>query len=123
MSADVAWPPLPPSRTGLWGRCPRCGQGHLFEGFLTLRKECEVCHLAYAFADPADGPAFFVMMFGCIPAIVLALWLELAYAPPYWVHLVVTLPFLLLTCVPPLRPIKGWLVASQFFHKAEEPRL
>ncbi|MBY3257442.1 DUF983 domain-containing protein [Rhizobium laguerreae] len=117
------WPPLPPIRTGIRGLCPRCGRGHLFDGFLTLRKRCEVCDLDYSFADPADGPAFFVICFGCIPSVLLAVWLEVRFQPPWWVHMLVTLPFMLLTCIPPLRPLKGWLVASQYYHKAEEGKL
>lgn len=77
----------------------------------------------YSFADPADGPAFFVMMFMCVPAVAFPLWLETNYAVPVWVHLVTTLPLILLTCIVPLRPLKGWLVASQFFYEAEEGRL
>ena len=46
---------------GMRCRCPRCGRGKLFQGFLTLAPSCESCGLSYAFADPADGPAFFVM--------------------------------------------------------------
>ena len=38
-------------------------------------------------------------------------------------HLITTLPLILLTCIPLLRPLKGWLVASQYFYKAEEGRL
>lgn len=120
---NETWPALPPLQTGLRGRCPRCGQGHLFNGFLKLAPRCEVCDLDYSFADPADGPAFFVMMFGCVPAVIFALWIEMAYAAPFWVHLVTSLPVLLLTCIPPLRPLKGWLVASQYFYKAEEGKL
>src|SRR5699024_7895950 len=72
-----AWPKLPPVQTGIRGRCPRCGEGRLFDGFLKLRDGCDRCGLSYAFADPADGPAFFVICFGCIPAVVFALLLEL----------------------------------------------
>ena len=114
---------LSPMRTGLRGRCPRCGEGHLFDGFLKVRAKCEVCGLDYSFADPADGPAFFVIMFTCIPAVAFALWLEMAYQPPFWVHLLTTLPFVLIFCIPPLRPLKGWLIASQYFYKAEEGQL
>jgi uncharacterized protein (DUF983 family) len=117
------WAPLSPFSTGLRGRCPRCGKGHLFEGFLKIRPHCEVCGLDYSFADPADGPAFFVMMFMCVPAVAFPLWLEMNYTVPAWVHLVTTLPLVLLTCILPLRPLKGWLVASQFFYNAEEGRL
>jgi uncharacterized protein (DUF983 family) len=110
-------------QTGIRGRCPRCGQGHLFNGFLTLSRKCEACGLDYSFADPADGPAFFVMCFACVPSVLLGVWLEVQYQPAWWVHLLVTLPFMLLTCIPPLRPLKGWLVASQYFYKAEEGKL
>ncbi|MDQ1078453.1 DUF983 domain-containing protein [Pseudoroseomonas cervicalis] len=122
MSGSKTWPILSPMQTGIRGRCPRCGEGHLFDGFLALRPRCEVCGLDYSFADPADGPAFFVICFACIPSVVLALWIEARFAAPYWVHLVTSLPFMLLTCVPTLRPLKGWLVASQYVHKAEEAR-
>ncbi len=117
------WPRLSPLHTGPRGLCPRCGQGRLFDGFLTLKPKCEACGLDFGFADPADGPAFFVMMFVCVPCVILGLWLEVKYQAPLWVHLATTLPFGLLTCVLPLRPLKGWLVASQYFFKAEEGRL
>jgi uncharacterized protein (DUF983 family) len=123
MGHDAQWPTLSPYSTGFRGRCPRCGQGHLFEGFLTVKPACEVCGLDYGFADPADGPAFFVVCFACVPSVALAVWIETFYQPPFWVHLLISLPFLLLTCILPLRPLKGWLVASQFYYKAEQGRL
>jgi uncharacterized protein (DUF983 family) len=120
MFTDIQWPPLSPIHTGLRGRCPRCGQGHLFQGFLTLRKNCEVCDLDYSFADPADGPAFFIMMFGCVPSMVFAVWFQTEFEPALWVHFFTSVPLMLLTCLLPLRQVKGWLVASQYFHKAHE---
>lgn len=107
------WPPLPPIRTGICGLCPRCGQGHLFDGFLTLKPKCEVCDLNYSFADPADGPAFFVICFMCIPAVAIAVWTEVSYSPHGCT---------LLACLP-LRPLRDWLVNSQFYYKAERARL
>lgn len=123
MSSDAEWAPLSPYSTGIRGRCPRCGQGHIFDGFLALRPSCEVCGLDYSFADPADGPAFFVMCFACVPSVALAVWIEVVFQPAFWVHLLTSLPFMLLTCIPPLRPLKGWLVASQYFYKAEQGKL
>ncbi|MDT3381834.1 DUF983 domain-containing protein [Labrys neptuniae] len=110
-------------RCGMRGRCPRCGHGKLFNGFLTLAPKCNACGLDYSFADPADGPAFFVMMTMAFPATGFGMWMELSFEPPLWVHFVTTLPFLLLSCIPILRPIKGVLVASQYINKAEEGRL
>jgi uncharacterized protein (DUF983 family) len=49
---------------GLRGRCPQCGEGHLFRGFLTMRPRCESCGLDYSFADAGDGPAIFVILIG-----------------------------------------------------------
>lgn len=123
MSSDAEWAPLSPYSTGIRGRCPRCGQGHIFDGFLALRPSCEVCDLDYSFADPADGPAFFVICFACVPSVALAVWIEVVFQPAFWVHLLTSLPFMLLTCIPPLRPLKGWLVASQYFYKAEQGKL
>lgn len=121
--AADAWPRLDPIKTGIRGRCPRCGEGALFQGFLKLRTGCENCGLSYSFADPADGPAFFVICFGCVPAVVFAVLLEIFVQPAFWIHLVTSLPFLVITCILPLRPLKGWLVCSQYFYKAREGRL
>jgi uncharacterized protein (DUF983 family) len=118
---SVAAAPSPLS-AAIRSRCPRCGHGRLFDGFLKLAPRCNVCGLDYSFADPADGPAFFVMMIMAWPITAFGVWIELAYSPPLWVHFVTTLPFLLIASILPLRFFKGWLVASQFAHKAEEGR-
>ena len=46
------WAPVDPVRTGLSGRCPRCGEGRLFKGFLTLGEGCGNCRLDYSFLMP-----------------------------------------------------------------------
>jgi len=115
----------PPIIMGIKGRCPRCGQGHLFRAgtFLKIGTKCEICGLDYSFADPADGPAFFSVMIMAFPITAFALWLDGTYQPPIWVHVVTSVPLLLILCILPLRPLKGWLVCSQYYHKAEEGRL
>jgi uncharacterized protein (DUF983 family) len=109
-----------PAITGIKGRCPRCQRGHLFDGLLKLAPRCEVCGLDYEFADPADGPAFFAMSIVAVPALAFALWLQFTYEPPLWMHLIVTVPLTLVGSLILLRPLKGWLVCSQYFHKAEQ---
>ena len=123
METHNAWPRLDPIRAGIRGKCPRCGKGDLFTGFLTLRNACSSCGLDYAFADPADGPAFFVLCFACMPAVIFTLILQVKLDPPFWVHLVTSLPLILLTCILPLRPLKGWLVCSQYIYEAREGRI
>jgi len=103
--------------------CPRCGKGRLYDGFLTLAPGCSVCGLDYAFADSGDGPAVFIMMIAGFIIVGLVLWVEFTWSPPYWVHAVLWLPLTILLPLGLLRPLKGWLVAQQFRHKASEGRL
>ncbi len=118
--AAPQWPTLSSFRTGLRCRCPRCGEGALFQGFLSLRPSCSHCGLDYSFADPADGPAFFVMSGVGIAVTTLFLWMEVALRPPMWVHFVFTLPLFVVGCLATLRPVKGWLVSQQYVNKAVE---
>ena len=122
-NGNSEWPRLEPWRVGIRGKCPRCGEGRLFSSFLKLAPKCDVCGLDYDFADPADGPAFFVICFGCIPSVLFAVWAEVTFQPSFWFHIFVSMPVVFLSCIPMLRPLKGWLVASQFNHKAEEGKL
>ncbi|EJW11470.1 hypothetical protein A33M_3083 [Rhodovulum sp. PH10] len=108
---------------GLRGKCPRCGRGRLFDGFLGIRPRCEVCGLDYAFIDSGDGPAFFVMSFSSLVVVAAALITEIAYQPPFWVHAVLWLPLILITTLAPLRPLKGLLIGLQYRNKAAEGRL
>jgi uncharacterized protein (DUF983 family) len=112
-----------PILTGLAGRCPGCGKGHLFEGFLSLRPRCEACGLDYSFADAGDGPAVFVILFAGFVVVGLALMVEVLYQPPYWVHAALWLPLILVVTLAPLRMLKGLLIALQYHHKAAEGRL
>ncbi|MEW6632772.1 MAG: DUF983 domain-containing protein [Pseudomonadota bacterium] len=123
MQHHAHYPHLDPLRVGIRGRCPRCGEGRLFDGFLKLAPRCEVCGLDYSFADPADGPAFFVICFACVPSVLFAVWAQVTFEPSMWFHIFVSIPVVFATCIPPLRPLKGWLVASQYYYKAEEGRL
>jgi uncharacterized protein (DUF983 family) len=118
-----AFPPLSPFATGPICRCPRCGKGHLFTGFLTLRPRCEVCGLDYSFVDAGDGPAVFIMLFAGFIVVAAALIVEVTYQPPFWVHAVLWAPLILLTTIGPLRPMKGLLIALQYHHKAAEGQL
>ncbi len=107
-----------PIKRGLMGRCPRCGEGKLFNGFLTLRPACDKCGLDYSFADAGDGPAVFVILIGGALVVMAALFTEVVYQPPYWLHAALWLPLILIVTLLPLRMIKGLLIALQFHHKA-----
>jgi uncharacterized protein (DUF983 family) len=118
--------PVPLSTTilrGLACKCPRCGEGKLFEGFISLRPSCSSCGLDYAFIDAGDGPAVFIILIAGFIVVFCALIVEVAYQPPFWLHAVLWVPLVLLTTLAPLRSMKSLLVALQFHHKAQEGRL
>src|SRR6202034_343370 len=108
---------------GVACRCPRCGNGKLYTGFLTLRKNCDVCGLDYAFIDAGDGPAVFIIMIAGAIVVGCALIVEVKYQPPFWLHAVLWLPLILATTLLPLRAMKALLIALQFHHRAAEGRL
>src|SRR5471030_1601559 len=120
---DPAAPTQLPIGRGLRGRCPACGQGRLFQGFLKLRPACEQCGLDFSFADSGDGPAVFVILIGGAIVVFAALLTEVAYQPPYWLHAALWLPLILIVTLAPLRLVKGLLIALQFHHKAAPGRL
>jgi len=121
--SDGAIIPPNPVLAGLAGRCPRCGKGKMFSGFLGLKPRCEACGLDYSFVDAGDGPAVFVILFAGFVVVGAALVVEMRYAPPLWVHAALWLPLILLTTLLPLRAVKGLLIALQYHHKAAEGRL
>jgi uncharacterized protein (DUF983 family) len=108
---------------GLACKCPRCGEGRLFAGFLSLQPSCSVCGLDYGFIDAGDGPAVFIILIAGFIVVFCALIVEVMYQPPFWLHAVLWVPLVLLTTLAPLRPMKSLLVALQFYHKAQEGRL
>jgi uncharacterized protein (DUF983 family) len=123
--AILSWsgPSPSPWIAGLTGCCPRCGKGPLFQGFLTLRPSCPACGLDYGFADAGDGPAVFIMFITGAVVVGGALFVELTYEPPWWVHAALWGPLVILLSLALLRPLKGLMIALQFHHKAEEGRL
>ena len=101
---DNYYPDLSPLKTGLAGKCPRCGRGKLFDGYLERRQILQSCGLSFAFADTGDGAAWFVMLFICVVGVGSILGIEIAYAPPFWVHVLMAIPVLILMPLLLLRP-------------------
>jgi len=113
---------LSPYLAGVRGRCPNCGEGRLFDGFLKVAPACQVCGFDLARADSGDGPAVFIILIAGFAVAFAALFVEVAYRPPMWVHLIVWLPLATGLCIGLLRPMKGLLLAAQFANKASEFR-
>ena len=111
-----------PVLAGLACRCPNCGEGPLFKGFISVADRCEACGFDLKKADSGDGPAVFVILIVGFLVCFGMLFTEIAFHPPIWVHLVLWLPLTVILCLVLLRPFTGVLIALQFHHKAEEGR-
>ena len=123
MSDHNLYPAVDPVKSGLTGHCPRCGEGKLFDGFLTVARRCRVCGLDYSFADSGDGPAAFVILIIGFIVVGLALWMEVNYSPPLWVHFILWVPLAIILSLLAMRSIKGILINLQFRNKASQGRL
>ena len=109
-----------PIATGLGCKCPRCGRGPLFDGFLTVAERCTHCGADLRQADSGDGPAVFIILILGAVVVPLALLLEARLEPAYWVHLVLWPPVILGGSIALLRPFKGVLIALQYHHRASD---
>ena len=103
---------------GLACRCPACGRGRLFAGYLKVRSPCEGCGADLAAYDNDDGPAAFLILAVGFVNVFGALIFEARYAPPAWVHFSIWLPFTVVAVLALLRPFKGVRVALQYKNRA-----
>lgn len=112
--------PIPPLAAGLFCRCPRCGRGALFNGYLKVAPACSVCGLSFAGHDTGDGPAFFIILPLSIITCVAALLVEVKLEPPMWVHMVLW-PLFIACVVGGLLPrAKATMVALQYRYRDVE---
>ena len=108
--------------TGLACRCPRCGEGPLFAGYLKVLPRCESCGLDFAFADSGDGPAVFIILIVGIIIVGAAAAVEGLFHPPPFVHLLLWIPGTVILSLLLLRPFKATMIALQYRHRAEQGR-
>src|SRR6266540_7384145 len=110
------FPPVSMARAAFACRCPRCGEGRLFTGLLTVRVACPACGLDFSAEDAGDGPQVFVIFVLGLIVVGLAALVELKFEPPIWVHVVVWTPLILGGAILMLRPLKAGLIALQYRH-------
>ena len=111
-----------PLLAGLSGRCPNCGEGFLFDGFLKVAARCEACGYDLSKADSGDGPAVFIILIGGFLVAFGAVITEFTIHPPIWVNLIIWLPMTAVISLGLMRPLKGVMLAAQFMNKASEAR-
>jgi uncharacterized protein (DUF983 family) len=113
---------------GFVGKCPCCGRGRLFERFLQVARQCDVCGEPFHHHRADDLPAYLVLLFVGHLIVTLLVAVDAAYAPPYWVEFAIWIPLTLLLSLGLLQPVKGAVVAMQWqmgmhgFAKAKSER-
>ena len=127
-AAGQATPPLWLAvRRGLANRCPFCGEGKVFAGYLTVVPECSHCHAPLGLLRADDAPPYFTIFLAGHILVPIVLWVEKAYEPPMWLHMVVWLPLFAIICTLLLRPIKGavvgWMSTLGFVAQEQEAAL
>ena len=109
---------IDPIRAGLLCRCPNCGKGRLFVGFLKVAGRCEACAFDFTRLNTGDGAAVFVMQVAGAPVVFGALFVQIAYSPPIWAMVAVALPLVAGLSLGLMRPGKGVMIALQMRNKA-----
>ena len=107
----------------LKGLCPRCGSRTLFAGLATFAPKCRVCGLDFAAFNVGDGPAAFLIFIVGGLVVGLAIWVELAFSPPFWVHPLLGIPLAAGGTIGLLRIGKGLLLILEYRREAREGRL
>lgn len=104
----------------LFGLCPQCGARSLFDGPARFAPRCGACGLDYSQFNVGDGPAAFLTMIVGALVVGLAVWLEFAVHPPFWVHIVLWVPLVAGLTLWGLRVSKAALLAAEYRRKAIE---
>jgi uncharacterized protein (DUF983 family) len=112
-----------PFATGLACRCPRCGEGQLFRGYLKANKRCESCGLDFSFVDQSEGPAMFIILIVGFVIVGAAAVVEMLFHLAPFIHLLLWIPATIILSLLLLRPFKATMVALQYHHQAEEGRV
>jgi len=116
MNGAGAYPPVSALHAALTCRCPRCGKGKLYDGLLAVAARCGECGLDLAAEDAGDGPAVLVILILGALVVICATLVELAFAPPLWVHIILWTAFIFGGAILMLRVMKAWLIAMQYRH-------
>lgn len=102
---------LPKLALAMWrgacGRCPNCGAGRLFAGYLKVAQDCAACAAPLGLARADDAPPYFTILVVGHIVVPLMLLMERAYSPSTLVQTAVWVPVTVVMALALLRPIKG----------------
>ena len=99
---------------GLSRKCPRCGNGPLFSGYLSVRESCDACGQEFHHHRADDMPPWMTILI--VGHIVVPLMLITAtdYNWPDWVHMTLWPALVLILSLAILPFAKGFVIALQW---------
>ncbi|MEO3472908.1 DUF983 domain-containing protein [Roseomonas sp. CAU 1739] len=97
-------------KRGIRLRCPQCGQGHLFESFLKVRAQCEVCGEDNSVFPADDAPPYLTLLLVGHLVFPFVFWAEKVWAPALWLQFAIWLPLILVITVGSLPFMKGAVI-------------
>jgi uncharacterized protein (DUF983 family) len=99
---------------GAKGRCPACGKGKLYHGFLKVSDQCPSCGTELSHHRADDAPPYFTMF--VVGHIVIGglLLVEKKFAPDTLTQLLIWLPVTCILSLVLLPIIKGALIGQQW---------
>lgn len=101
-------------RTAFFHKCPECGEGSIYSGFLKVRDKCKMCGFPLQDHDAGDGPAFLVMFITGALVSLLAVILELMFLFPLWLHAVIWVPVILFMSFYLLKVTKSLFIGMHY---------
>jgi uncharacterized protein (DUF983 family) len=109
-------------RAALFGLCPRCSANTMFASVTQFSGKCANCHLDYQQFNVGDGPAaLMIIPIGAV-IITLAILLDVAVRPPFWLHVIIWVPVTIAMVVGFLRFAKAAMLTLEYRNRAGEGR-
>ena len=101
-------------KRGFLGKCPNCGEGRLFSGYVSVRDECDICHEELHHHRADDFPAYlviFIIGHTLVPGFLAAyFWLDMGP----WAQLALWVPFTVAATLLLLPRVKGAVIGLQW---------
>ena len=99
---------------GAKGKCPACGKGSLFDGYLKVKDTCSECNQELHHHQADDAPPYFTILILGHILVPIIIGIEQAYTPSLWVHAAIWTPTTIILSLVFLRIIKGAIIGLQW---------
>jgi len=102
---------------GFSKRCPQCGEGKLFAGYMNNHDACDNCGLDYTGHRADDAPPYFTIMIVGHIIIPLALTIRQTFEPSLPLQFLIWTPVLLISTFIFLPRSKGTMIGLQWANR------